>query len=698
MTTEEKIDWRRPGAPLIADPLRAHELPTPPAGFGVRDVVGILRRRQALVLGLIVVATSLAGVALLFVSPRYSAETLVMVEGRARNVAGVEAVVPGLPGDAEAIESEVQILRSRELAERVVTRLDLFQNPEFDGSPAWTAAQIPPARLAKVVDRFRDRLRVTQQGRSRVMAVRFSSVDRELAARAANMIAELYLTSQLESKFRATQSASSWLDERVQDLSAKVEASERAVEEFRLRSGLLQGEASRSDMVRDLRTQETTLQRRLAELTAEYGDRHPKVVTVRAELADLRRKLGTELNLNAAQVQLRALERDADSNRTLLGTYLARLKETSSQEDIKVQQPDARIVSRAAVPVDPSFPNTWLILALVAAGAGFAGVLAAFAAEQLDSGLRNAEEMDRIEGLRSLGFNPRVAASDAAADLVGYVLEYPRSAFAESLRTLLWSLNLTQTDGPPRRVLITSAEPEEGKTSVVACLAALKSAAGQRVLVVDADTRRPALAQAFGVTAGPGLAEVLTERAKLDEVIIRDPRTGVDLLTAGAAPPDMPRWLEAPGMATMLQALQARYDLVLMDSPPLLVAVDSCVLARVADTTLLVVRWQATRREAVEAAVGQLQDAGAQLAGGVLTLVDLNRYAPYGYSGYGAYRSYIGRYYSEPALRLRIREWRDLRQPLAILIRQLAEPRQRRELARDLRALVRRSLRKRRLS
>jgi Mrp family chromosome partitioning ATPase len=172
----------------------------------------------------------------------------------------------------------------------------------------------------------------------------------------------------------------------------------------------------------------------------------------------------------------------------------------------------------------------------------------------------------------------------------------------------------------------------------------------------------------------------------------------VDLLAAGAAPPDMPRWLEAPGMATVLKTLQTRYDLVLMDSPPLQVAVDSCVLARAADFTVLVVRWQATRREAVEAAVRQLKDAGAQLAGGVLTLVDLNRYAPYGYSGYGTYKSYIGSYYREPAPRLRIREWGDLRQPLAILIRQFAEPRQRRELARDLRALMRRSLRKRRPS
>jgi capsular exopolysaccharide synthesis family protein len=693
VTTEEKIDWRRHGAPILAEASRAYVPPAPPAGFGVRDIVGILRRRRGLVLGLMVVATLLAGVVLLFVTPRYTAETLVMVEGRARNVAGVEAVVPGLPGDAEAVEGEVQILRSRELAERVVTRLDLFQNPEFDGSPAWTAARISPARLEEVVDRFRDRLRVSQQGRSRVMSVRFSSMDPELAARAANTIGELYLTSQLESKLRATQSASSWLDERVRDLSAQVEASERAVEEFRRSSGLLQGESLRADLVKDLRTQETELQRRLAELSSSYGARHPKVVAIRAELANVRYKLGAELNLNAAQARLRLLERDAESNRALLGTYLTRLKETGSQKDIKGQQPDARIVSRAAVPADPSFPKTWLILALVAAGSGFAGVLAAFAAEQMDSGLRNVAEMDRVEGLQSLGFSPRVAAPDAAADLVGYVLEYPRSAYAESLRTLLWSLNLTLPDNPSRCVLITSAEPEEGKTSIVACLAALKAAAGQRVLVVDADARRPALAQAFSVTAGAGLAEVLMGRARLDEVIVRDPRTGVDLLAAGAAPPDMPRWLEAPGMAAMLATLQTRYDLVLLDSPPLHVAVDSCVLARIADTTVLVVRWQATRREAVEAAVSQLRDAGARLAGGVLTLVDLDRYAPYGYSGYGAYRSYIGRYYSEPAQRLRIREWRDLRQPLPALIRHLAEPRQRREFVRDVRALVRRGVR-----
>lgn len=667
-----------------------------PAGFSVGDIIGILRRRKALVFGITVTATALAALVLMFVTPRYTAEALVIVEGGARNVAGVEPVVAGLSTDAETVEGEAQILRSRELAERTVLKLELQTSDELGGSAAWIADQITPLQLADVVNRFRDRLRVAQLGRSRVISVRFSSSDPALAAQVANTVVELYLTGQLESKFRATQTASAWLDERVRDLSAKAEQSERAVEAFRRRAGLLQNETVQSDFIRGLRTQESELQRKLAELTAEYGERHPKLVSVRAELANLRGKLDSELNLNAAQVQLRALEREAESNRVLLGTYLSRLKETSSQEDIKIQQPDARIASRAAIPADPSFPKTWLILALVAAGAGFVGVVAALIAEQLDGGIRNAEELDRIHGLRSVGFSPLVTA-EVSADLIGHILGYPRSAFAESLRTLRWSLKLTDMEAPTRTLLVTSAEPEEGKSSMAACIAAQHAQAGNRVLIVDADTRRPTLPQLFGLTAtGPGLAEILTGRATFDEAVIQDPRSRVDILPAGVAPPEVPGWLQPPQMATLFGVAQTRdYDLIVLDSPPVLVAVDSCVLASSVEATLLVARWQATRREAVQDAARKLADAGARLAGGLLTFVDLDRYAPYGNAGFGAYRSYLGRYYAEPAPTLRIREWRDLRQPPRRIYRQLADPRLRRELVRDLQALVRRQIPKR---
>jgi uncharacterized protein involved in exopolysaccharide biosynthesis len=272
----------------------------------------------------------------------------------------------------------------------------------------------------------------------------------------------------MESKFRATQAATGWLDERVTELSDKVATSERAVEEFRKKSGLLQGEAPHSELIRQLRTKEAETQRQLAELANEYGEHHPKLINLRAEARKLQQSIQAEFDLNKAQVPLRALEREAESSRMLLNTFLARLKETSAQQDIHGQQPDAQIISRADTPTRPSFPKVLPILALTLTGSTLIGLLVAFLTEHLDRGFRSAEELEEVTGVTSLGFAPLGGAMGEGATAVAYALGYPKSAFAESIRTLAWSLNLSHSEDPPKKVLITSAEPGEGKTTIAA--------------------------------------------------------------------------------------------------------------------------------------------------------------------------------------------------------------------------------------
>jgi capsular exopolysaccharide synthesis family protein len=623
-------------------------------GFGIREILAVVRRHKWGIVGTALGGTLLAGLVLPLITPRYTAQTLVMIEGRAHNIIKLESVVAGLPGDAETVEGEMHVLGSRQLAHKVMVKLGLYRDPEFKGAPGIASEMdLGDEQRSEVIDRLIKRLRVSQKGRSRAIAVEFTSVDPPKAALVSNTFAELYLIEQMESKFRATQSAAAWLDERVAELRGKVAASEQAVEEFRARSGLLQGETLRSDMIQQLRAKEVEVQRQLAELSTEYGERHPRMLNLRAEAASLHQKIQSEVRLNAAQVPLRALEREADSSRLLLNTFLARLKETSAQQDISVQQPDARIISRADVPLRPSFPKALPILALSLAGSTLTGLLVAFVSDHLDRGFRSAEELEEVTGATALGLTPIANVATKGATPVVNVLTNPKSAFTESIRTLSWTANVSSSDAPPKKILVTSAEPGEGKTTIAVCLARIQALADKKVLVVDADSRRPAVAKALGAHDGPGLTELLLEEATLKQVVWKDERTGLDMIRAGKAPHDVPSLLASPRMDALLETLSGRYDVIVIDSPPVMVAADARVLSTKVDGTILVVRWASTPRDVVNAALRQLHAAGGRFTGTLLNMVDLKKYAPYGYGDSGYYHERLRGYYTEDTVHAR---------------------------------------------
>jgi len=497
MHTIEQIS-PRPERP-VRTPEKQEERPAAAAlrkvdQIDIREIIRTLWRRKSIIA---LAATMVIVVAALFIwniTPRYTASAYVMIEPRESQVVDVQAVLSGLPGDAETIESEIQVIRSRKLAQKTIAKLQLDRDPEFNASlrlpgtfdklldwrgyfdylpQSWRDAIFAPgseeqavvlseteeaARLeARLIDSFLKKLTIKPEGRSRVIRITFSSERPRTAAKVANTLADFYIVAQLDAKFEATKRANAWLAERIAELGEQVDLSEKAVETFRAEQGLIQGkdatlaqqeiselgtqlvmertkrvevearlrqvqsllssaggvssasEVLNSPLIQRLREQETTIERRIAELSQDYGERHPTMVNVKAELADLRGKIQTEVNrivqslrnevavararasslnqalsdrkremgrLNAAEVQLRALEREATANRALLETFLQRSKETSSQQSF--QEADASLLSAAAVPQLPTYPNKRMMLSLSIIGALCFGVVLAF--------------------------------------------------------------------------------------------------------------------------------------------------------------------------------------------------------------------------------------------------------------------------------------------------------------------------------
>lgn len=418
--------------------------------------------------------------------------------------------------------------------------------------------------------------------------------------------------------------------------------------------------------------------RKAAELSTQYGEKHPRMINVRAEIRDLRSKIKTEAYkitdnlrsevavaharertlagrlkqlekkiamLNENRVQLHALEREAEANRVLYQTFLARFKETQAQEDI--QQTDARIISRADVPSRPSFPKKRLILALAFAGAIFLGVVFAFFIEQLDHGFRSMEQVERLAGVSPLGLVPALRGLRAYANAPeDYIVAKPESAFGESIRSLQIGVQLSNVDTPPKVVLVTSALPDEGKTVIALSLVRMKALAGEKAIIVESDLRRPSLYKKLQLPEEPGLVEYLADQAALAEIIHKDEATGADLLPAGRLTPNSSNLLNSERMKALLAELSERYDLVVLDSPPVLAVADARILARLADKTIFIVRWAETRREVAMMGLKQIAEAGGDIAGFVLSRVNVKKHARYGYGDSGYYYGRYTKYYT----------------------------------------------------
>jgi succinoglycan biosynthesis transport protein ExoP len=227
-----------------------------------------------------------------------------------------------------------------------------------------------------------------------------------------------------------------------------------------------------------------------------------------------------------------------------------------------------------------------------------------------------------------------------------HVLEKPGTAFAEAIRGLGTKLLLLDGERSPRTVLITSSLPQEGKTMVVSSLAYLHASFGHRVAVVDCDLRKPAVHLDLGVPLEPGLVDFLAGTASPEEVTYKDPRCGISVIPAGSETGNPAGLLASDRMKTLLTTLALSHDLVILDSSPVLSVSDTLALARLADNTVFLVRWAESRQALALRGLRSLLDAGAKIAGVLLSRVDVKKHAGYGYGDSGLYYGRVTEYYS----------------------------------------------------
>lgn len=400
---------------------------------------------------------------------------------------------------------------------------------------------------------------------------------------------------------------------------------------------------------------EGVLESEVNQVLSAYRRQYENVREVEGRLQSrLARAQAEAIEFGQNEIEFGSLERQAESFRDLVGLMERRLRELELAR--MLEHNAMQVIDRASAPSSPASPRVLLLWAAGLMLGLFLGALAGLLMDYIDSTVRTREELQQQFGLTWLGMIPRIERSalkslipgrDAAlegAQRDRYVHLFPRSVVAESCRSIRTNLLFINGDKRLTAFVVTSASPREGKSLTSSSLATVLAQSGSRVLLIDADMRKPRLHRVFQASNELGLSSVLTGEATLEESAQETMVEGLTLLTCGPVPKDSTGLLHSPRFAEALALFKSRFDIVILDTPPLGPVTDAAVIATHVDGALLVVKQNSTRRDILAHAVDQLHGSRARILGVVLNDVDLTKRRA-GYYGY-YYRRY-GHYYGE---------------------------------------------------
>jgi capsular exopolysaccharide synthesis family protein len=673
----------------------------------LRDYWHVVRRRRGIALAVFLLVTGAGAAWVRLVRPVYQAKAQILIERDAPDLLDFDRNPRVHEAWEDFFQTQYRLLQSRLLARKVIERLGLLQDPEFLGPrPAEVVEELQAAApgtspvLEQAIDTFLSRLKVQPLKNSQLVTIGFTSHRPELAAEAANALAQVFIEQTLEFRYRVSAEAGAWLDKETMEQTRQLESSERALQKFKEKEGLtnieerrtlieqklkdlggsltaaktrrLEKEALhrqmrsaanpeelpeviRSPLIQSLRTELAALERQNAQLSDRYLDRHPQVVKLQQQIDATRDKIGIEarrivraaendyevalanersvagaleaakaeaLELSHRTLKYDALKRDLEASQRLSEGLLARQKQADVARS--VQASNVHIIDPAVVPRSPARPRPARDLAL-SFGLGLACALgAAFLRDYLDGSVGRPQDL-RLLGVPLLGVIPEArqrGGPPIASNGRG------QGPFAEGYRLLRTAVGQVPAHGGGQVLVVTSTLPGEGKTLTSINLALTLASTDARVLLVDADLRRPALHAFLRARRVPGLSELLARMVRPEQAIQRVPGVRLCLLPAGTplqrSPADL---LATAAMRELIATLRDRFDQIVLDTPPIGAVADALVVSPLADAVLVVAQAGRVGRGALAQVLGRLSLAQSRVAGVVLNRARPQRHA-----------------------------------------------------------------------
>lgn len=574
----------------------------------------------------------------------------------------------------------------------------------------------------RLVSAFIKRIDVKPISNSRLVDVSFEAKDPVLAAKITNTLAQSYIEQNLDTKLKAVKGAVRWLNDRIVAEKEKVERSEQALLAYKSRHSIVTDftsdvekitaqklahlntqiveaesvrveaetryqqalalkqtpdmldsipEVLKNNLIQQIKSMEVELYKRTSEFSKKYGQKHPQMVAIQAELETLQKRKTYEvkrvvnsldneyrvakareeslkaglakqrkesLDLNQKAIEYGVLQREVESSRQMYQLLINRFKETSLTEDMKAG--NIRILDRAEVPKSPIKPRKQrnILMAVLFGLAGGLGL--AFFLEYLDNTIKDPEDIKRYLNVPYLGPVPVIATNgipgkDISPEMV--VLNSPKSTASEAYRGIRTNILFSSAEFEPQVIMVTSAGPQEGKTITSSNLAITMAQSGNKVVLLDCDMRRPRVNKLFGISRNRGMTNLLVEKTDLKLTVFNTSIPNLHVIPSGPIPPNPSEILGSKRMEELVEVLRKNFTRIIIDTPPITAVTDAALLGKLSDGVVLVVRANRTVRDMAITGVEQLTAVGAKLLGVVLNGVAMGRGSYYYYQYYYYY-------------------------------------------------------------
>ena len=723
------------------------------------DYWRVIVKRKWVVISFVGALVFFTGVFSFKATPKYKAKATLMIEEEASKILSIEDEFGYRQrfADLRFFNTQLKLLQSKSLVERVARKMDLLSHPLFikaagnNNNDQDEKKKIPHNPYAKVSQALLDSLEVSPVRETKLVEVSFTSPDPVFAADLVNTLTEEFVDFYIEKRYQTTRQASEFLARQIEDLKNRLATKEQELQKYSqekdlfflneqestalsqfsdLNNAFTQAQIERvraeanyrelsnlkvdtlpqflnNKVLEDLRTEYIRLKNEYDEKSKVFKPEYPDMLKLKAKMESMRIQLEEEIGkaVKAAELEYRAalkkeeslkelldqqknavaqmnsnaiiynsLKIEVENMRKLLNSLEERQKETLVSTRLgELKTSNISIIDRAEPPTSPVSPKKKLNLLLALIIGLFGGVGLCFVLEYLDNTVKGPEDAEKLTGIASLGIvpflppgglrklsrkgyyyryhyqsgegekgqkKPGEEASEVPdvneIELINF--KYSNVPISEDYRTIRTSILLSSAGGPPRSILVTSSVPQEGKTSTVVNLAIAFAQLGQKILVVDADMRKPRLHRIFKLGSSVGLSSCLTGKAKIEECILKTDIDGLSVLPCGPVPPNPTELIDSDKMKELVEKLTASYDLVLFDSPPVLAVVDPVILANLVEATILVVLSGKTTDKALVGATEELKKARAKLIGAVFNGVKMDKQGYYYYSR--SYRPY----------------------------------------------------------
>ena len=628
----------------------------------LRDYLYVLRKRR-LAIAFFFLSALAAGISLtLFEKVLYRATSAILIEKENPNVVDFKEVMALDASETEYYQTQYQMLKSRSLIRNLIKQEGLAADPylaslEKGKLRDWLKDQFLISSLPRLrtflaapalEDIFiRKMLKVDPIRNSRLVEVSVLHPDPKRSAELTNRLVAFFIQRNLEDRFMISKQATGLISNQLVELKDRVGAAERNLQKYKEEQGLVNIPSIHEDnkFLQDAKLELLKSQAEEAKLAKRYLPEHPKRIHINSQIEGLRTKLESEekriLASSRAALQYQELEREAESAQQIYKSLLKRLQETASEA--KTQASNVIVVDRAGPPPRPYKPKPVVNLLMAIFIGAVGGVCLAFFLEYLDSSVKIPEDVEKGLGLDLFGVIPQAGMRELRNSKNKELFFDPaqHSPAAESVRALRTALLFKLRHSPGcRALLITSPNPDEGKTTIALNLAAAFAQNHLKVALIDADLRKPKIHKALGVNSDGGLTDLLEKQTPFQQVLHADiGGLGFDFLSCGSASHHPTEILGSKEMKDLLENLKKSYDIILMDSPPYLAVADVAVLSEYAQAIIVIARYHCTDKRHLKDLKRRFGNNDGKVLGVVINQVSVREkdyyYHQYYYYGYG---------------------------------------------------------------